>query len=141
MVSESIHFKIQYFYKLKTLCVNEAELVGYTVKNSAIVYTADSYFVLNGKKFQLRNAAGDAEGSINVTVQGLAADATVWFAGNKIGEVSNINVKIWEEGDHVTTGINNAVAAKALNAKFTENGKLVIVKNGVKYNAAGVQVK
>jgi len=42
------------------------------------------------------------------------------------------------------TGVDNveaAAEAKAQDGKFVENGKIVIVKNGVKYNAAGQQVK
>ena len=42
------------------------------------------------------------------------------------------------------TGVANveaAAEAKAKDCKFIENGKLVIVKNGQKYNAAGQQVK
>ena len=42
------------------------------------------------------------------------------------------------------TGVDNveaAAEAKAQDGKFIENGKLVIVKNGQKYNAAGQQVK
>ena len=42
------------------------------------------------------------------------------------------------------TGVENveaAAEAKAKEGKFIENGKLVIVKNGVKFNAAGAQVK
>ena len=42
------------------------------------------------------------------------------------------------------TGVANveaAAEAKAQDGKFIENGKLVIIKNGVKYNAAGQQVK
>lgn len=37
--------------------------------------------------------------------------------------------------------VEAAAEAKAKEGKFIENGKLVIVKNGVKYNAAGQQVK
>ena len=37
--------------------------------------------------------------------------------------------------------VEAAAEAKAKEGKFIENGKLVIVKNGVKYNAAGAQVK
>lgn len=37
--------------------------------------------------------------------------------------------------------VEAASEAKAQDGKFIENGKLVIVKNGVKYNAAGQQVK
>lgn len=48
------------------------------------------------------------------------------------------------EGDEIT-GIENVVAAPAeatlMEGKFIENGKLVIVKNGMKFNAAGQQMK
>jgi hypothetical protein len=53
------------------------------------------------------------------------------------GEVIRLNV-----GDNVT-GVENveaAAEAKAKEGKFIENGKLVIVKNGVKYNAAGAKL-
>lgn len=41
------------------------------------------------------------------------------------------------------TGINelNASEAQKIDGKFFKNGKLVILKNGVKYNAAGAQIK
>lgn len=40
------------------------------------------------------------------------------------------------------TGLNNAtVAGAVVNGKFVKNGKLLIVKNGIMYNAAGIQVK
>ena len=44
-------------------------------------------------------------------------------------------------GDNVT-GVENveAAPAEAKEGKFVENGKLVIVKNGVKYNAAGAKL-
>ena len=44
-------------------------------------------------------------------------------------------------GDKVT-GVENVEAApvEAKEGKFVENGKLVIVKNGVKYNAAGAKL-
>lgn len=48
------------------------------------------------------------------------------------------------EGDEIT-GIENVVAAPAeatlKEGKFIENGKLVIVKNGMRFNAAGQQMK
>jgi len=55
------------------------------------------------------------------------------------GEARSIRVVF---GD--ITGVANveaAAEAKAQDGKFVENGKIVIVKNGVKYNAAGQQVK
>ena len=46
-------------------------------------------------------------------------------------------------GDNITgvANVEAAAEAKAKEGKFIENGKLVIVKNGVKYTAAGAQVK
>ena len=55
---------------------------------------------------------------------GLARSA--FFFGGDITAVDNVEA---------------AAEAKAKEGKFIENGKLVIVKNGVKYNAAGAQVK
>lgn len=44
--------------------------------------------------------------------------------------------------DDETTGISNAVSEKsARDGKFMENGRIVILKNGVKYNVAGQTIK
>jgi len=45
-------------------------------------------------------------------------------------------------GDNITAvdNVEAAAEAKAKEGKFIENGKLVIVKNGVKYNAAGAKL-
>ncbi len=53
------------------------------------------------------------------------ARMTMRFAGDNITSVANVEA---------------AAEAKAKEGKFIENGKLVIVKNGVKYNAAGAKL-
>ena len=45
------------------------------------------------------------------------------------------------EGVTAVEAVEAAAEAKAKEGKFIENGKLVIVKNGQKFNAAGAQVK
>lgn len=40
-----------------------------------------------------------------------------------------------------TTGINNAINATARTGKMLENGRIVILKNGIKYNTAGQVIK
>ena len=54
------------------------------------------------------------------------AARSAYFFGGNITAVDNVEA---------------AAEAKAKEGKFIENGKLVIVKNGVKFNAAGAQVK
>ncbi len=59
-----------------------------------------------------------------------------------VGSVSAARSAYFFRGD--ITGVDNveaAAEAKAKEGKFIENGKLVIVKNGQKFNAAGAQVK
>lgn len=46
-----------------------------------------------------------------------------------------------ESVDPVTTGINAAVVAPVKVVKTIENGQIVIIRNGVKYNVAGAQMK
>ena len=55
----------------------------------------------------------------------LGARMAMRFAGDNITSVANVEA---------------AAEAKAKEGKFIENGKLVIVKNGVKYNAAGAKL-
>ena len=63
------------------------------------------------------------------------------LAPDEEGESTARSMRIVFDG---VTGVDNveaAAEAKAQDGKFIENGKIVIVKNGVKYNAAGQQVK
>ena len=59
-------------------------------------------------------------------VENVSAARAAYFFGGEITGVANVEA---------------AAEAKAQDGKFIENGKIVIVKNGVKYNAAGQQVK
>ena len=45
------------------------------------------------------------------------------------------------EAPEVTTGIDEIDVAKAANGKYMENGKIVIVKNGVKMTVSGLKIK
>lgn len=111
-----------------------------TVKEAKIVYTAASSFVLNGKTFQLRNAAGDAQGTIFVGDDGVAEDATIYYAGMKIGEISNIQVRRAKSTD-VPTGIVETDSENQPEViKVTDGTNVYIIKGGVKYNVAGMQM-
>ena len=57
------------------------------------------------------------------------------------GESTARSMRIVFDGVTSVDNVEAAVEAKAQDGKFIENGKIVIVKNGVKYNAAGQQVK
>lgn len=63
------------------------------------------------------------------------------LAPDAVGGSSPARMAMRFAGD--ITGVDNveaAAEAKAKEGKFIENGKLVIVKNGVKYNAAGAKL-
>ncbi|MCQ2259212.1 MAG: hypothetical protein MJZ41_14675 [Bacteroidaceae bacterium] len=51
------------------------------------------------------------------------------------------NVVVKKQVANVVDGIASVDAAAKANGKYIENGKVVIVKNGVKYNVAGARVK
>jgi len=66
--------------------------------------------------------------------------ATVRFAIEYNGNRYNYELTLSNNAEAV--GINGISAAKAkANGKYLENGKIVIVRNGVKYNVAGAIVK
>lgn len=46
---------------------------------------------------------------------------------------------VFAEGE--TTDLDNVVSKSSVEGKYLENGKIVIVKNGVKYNVAGQTIK
>jgi len=67
-----------------------------------------------------------------------AGQAALWLPAS--GETSARAMRF--SGDITAVeAVEAASEAKAQEGKFIENGKIVIVKNGVKYNAAGQQVK
>lgn len=64
----------------------------------------------------------------------------VWAAGGD--EKTCLDAILVYEYDVEATGINNAtVNTKVANGKFLNGNAIVIVKNGVKYNALGIEVK
>ncbi|MBQ6747966.1 MAG: hypothetical protein IJR09_00870 [Paludibacteraceae bacterium] len=67
------------------------------------------------------------------------AEASKWMIqfNKETGEAFNVT-DIVLVGDFTTAISNTAVESKAV--KFFENGQLVIIKNGVKYNALGAQL-
>jgi hypothetical protein len=93
---------------------------------------------------QLEFTAGTEYQKYNVefpasTVESANNDVHVLFqAGKYVGKVEIAKVEIIEI---VPVGIETPEAAAPAVRKYMENGKLVIIKNGVKYNAAGQIVK
>ena len=65
-------------------------------------------------------------------------DATSLLVYSKAG---GFNVYAIRVGADVPTGIENAAAEEVKAVKTFENGQLVIIKNGVKYNATGAVVR
>lgn len=62
-----------------------------------------------------------------------------YLVHEKASSESNMRIVF---ADDETTGISNAVSEKsARDGKFMENGRIVILKNGVKYNVAGQTIK
>lgn len=93
---------------------------------------------------QLEFTAGTEYQKYNVefpasTVESANNDVHVLFqAGKYVGKVEIAKVEIIEI---VPVGIETPETAAPAVRKYMENGKLVIIKNGVKYNAAGQIVK
>ena len=89
---------------------------------------SNNYYALDGDTFKQYTGAAFVHNKayFEVTAGGdvLARSMSIVFDGNITG-VANVEA---------------AAEAKAKEGKFIENGKLVIVKNGVKYNAAGAKL-
>jgi len=92
----------------------------------------DSEFGTTVKTFE--KVAGDA---LQYLVYKYEGDATSLLFYSKAG---GFNVYAIRVGADVPTGIENT-AAETKVVKTFENGQLVIIKNGVKYNATGAVVK
>jgi len=103
------------------------ELVGVTVDTPIV---ADAGYVLMGSPkvgfYQNANAFTVGANTAYLPASFAAGARSAYFFGGDITGVDNVEA---------------AAEAKAQNGKFIENGKLVIVKNGQKFNAAGQQVK
>lgn len=87
----------------------------------------NTYYALSGDTFK--------------TLTGDFVHNKAYFEVNGSNQVLARSMRIAFAGD--ITGVANVEAAEAAvkDGKFIENGKLVIVKNGKKFNAAGAQVK
>ena len=113
-------------------------LNGFSVKGDAVILNDEAEVVFNGKHFQLADAAGNTNGKLAITKTGeyeyALADGTIVYMGNVVGTVTGITFKMIEDP---TTGINNVDAKAVKSGKFLENGKLVIIKNGVKFGVTG----
>ena len=66
--------------------------------------------------------------------------ATYAFVKNGSSDAVVLKVTLTYEVPVGIADIDTAAPAKA-NGKYFENGKVVIIKNGVKYNAAGQAIK
>ena len=114
-------------------------LNGFSVKGDAVILNDEAEVVFNGKHFQLADAKGNTNGALAITKTGeyeyALADGTIVYMGNVVGTVTGITFKMIEDP---TTGINSVDAKAVKSGKFLENGKLVIIKNGVKYNVIGI---
>ena len=116
-------------------------LNGYEISGDAVILNDKAEVVYGDKHFQLGDAAGNTNGKLAITKTGeyeyALADGTIVYMGNVVGTVTGITFKMIEDP---TTAINSVDAKAVKSGKFLENGKLVIIKNGVKYGVAG-QVK
>lgn len=143
-----------YLFKAKTDGAM-ANLSGKAIPASAtaeLSYEVDGY-TFKGVLSHSSDVAGDNAGK---TVYGWNSESGAFV---KVGEgvsinafrayvtISNVNASQARLAAKfvggIVTGINelNASEAQKIDGKFFKNGKLVILKNGVKYNAAGAQIK
>ena len=113
-------------------------LNGFSVKGDAVILNDEAEVVFNGKHFQLADAAGNTNGALAITKTGeneyALADGTIVYMGNVVGTVTGITFKMIEDP---TTAINSVDTKAVKSGKFLENGKLVIIKNGVKFGVTG----
>ena len=76
------------------------------------------------------------------TVESANNDVHVLFqAGKYVGKVEIAKVEIIEIVPVAIESVETAAPAAQKNGKYMENGKLVIIKNGKKFNAAGQAIK
>ena len=107
-------------YKVNaTFALNDELKVAYVYRDGAKTWYLD-------ENYKIENAA-------------YVGEKTIYFRPNKDGEMD------WLAGGYIyiadiATGIDNTVI-DANAVKAIENGQLIIIKNGVKYNAIGVMVK
>lgn len=104
--------------------VSDNDLKATTLADGSLA-AIESSLVLSGNTFMTYTGGTFAAGKAYFPYAGSAKSFRIVFTDN--GQ---------------TTGINTAAAAqKVANAKFIENGRIVIVKDGAKYNVAGQVIK
>lgn len=89
-------------------------------------------------------STGDNMSEVYLNAPFVVTEATplVWNAEGCNESGHGLDAIIVYEYDETATGINNAtIATKLANGKFLNGNGIVIVKNGVKYNALGIEVK
>lgn len=89
-------------------------------------------------------STGDNMSEVYLSAPFVVTEATplVWNAEGCNESGHGLDAIIVYEYDETATGINNAtIATKLANGKFLNGNGIVIVKNGVKYNALGIEVK
>lgn len=108
--------------------------------NKLVAGTGASVSAEEGKtKYVLGVNEGEAEFQKIVGTAATVAKGKAYLQFNEVISARSMSF----EGDEIT-GIENVAApaeATLKEGKFIENGQLVIVKNGVKFNAAGQQMK
>lgn len=124
---------------------------GFEVKGNAVAFSPEKVITLGGQKFTVRDAQneGDSEETgeleiIPTNVKGyfFMEGADVYFNGKKIVSVPTIVIRTETTVPVETIEEQVKEAAQQSNAKFFQNGRLVIVDaNGNMYNAAGQIVK
>lgn len=112
------------------------DITGATANPSSLTLTADSG-ISNNSPFTLSGEIDADEYFFEIGLSGVATETTL-----KLTATSGNRFVIWGvnyEVDDTPTAIDNAaVAEKAV--KMIENGQLVIIREGVKYNAQGVRL-
>ena len=113
-------------------------LNGFTLMGDAVMLNEAVEVMYGDRIFQLGDAAGNTTGKLAITKTGeneyALADGTIVYMGNVVGTVTGITFKMIEDP---TTGINSVDTKAVKSGKLLENGKLVIIKNGVKYGVTG----
>jgi|GEM_PF-1955418 len=85
------------------------------------------------------NGGNQAEGTVEATVSGGIVTITGTFECMGTGDVYHVTIS-GTLPDNLTTAVDNLNATVAP-VKMINNGQLVIIKNGVQYNAQGAVVK
>ena len=113
-------------------------LNGYSVKGDALQLTDAMELTYGEKVFKLADAEGNTNGSLAVTKTGentyALADATIIYRGMNVGTVTGITFKLVED---TPTGINEKAIKTNKVVKVLNDGKVVIIRNGLKYGIAG----